>query len=365
MDAKTVDLLPMPPEPGARPLPLIPTTWEEVEAWADRIIAGNMVPASYGVEAKDTGGDAKKAAEQTRARLVIGIEKGLEVGMGPVTALSTIMIVNNRPSVWGDGALALVHRQNVVEKVEQIYEGKEIVGDKNTISTSDFTDDFSAVFRIWRKGHEAAYEGRFSVRDAKRAHLWNNPRKQPWIEYPKRMLMARARAFALREGFSDCLFGLSIAEEMQDVPEAPPAKTDTSFLDDAPRPALEHKPAVPFTAPTQAEKEVVPDAKFTPTTDTGATEASASGQAAQRRQVVEEPPGNRADPAPPPEPASPKSASALAAYINELIAWIPHATDEALEAHQKRNEKWLGFIRLNRDKDQERIDLALDARRLR
>ena len=358
MDAKTVDLLPMPPEPGARPLPLIPTTWEEVEAWADRIIAGNMVPASYGIEAKDTGGDAKKAAEQTRARLVIGIEKGLEVGMGPVTALSTIMIVNNRPSVWGDGALALVHRQNVVEKVEQLYEGKEIVGDKNTISTSDFTDDFTAIFRIWRRGHEAAYEGKFSVRDAKRAHLWNNPRKQPWIEYPKRMLMARARAFALREGFSDCLFGLSIAEEMQDVPEAPPAKTDTSFLDDVPRPALEHKPAVPFTAPPQTEKEVVPDSQ------------AESSQRAQRSDEPEQhnatAPATVNEPAPvSPEPASPKSASALAAYINELIAWIPHATDEALEAHQKRNEKWLGFIRLNRDKDYDRIDLALDARRLR
>jgi len=73
------------------------------------------------------------------------------------------------------------------------------------------------------------------VKDAKRAHLWNNPKRDPWMKYPQRMLMARARAYALREGFADCLSGLSIAEEIQDLPEAPKPLTDTTFLDDAPQ----------------------------------------------------------------------------------------------------------------------------------
>src|SRR5438067_3924431 len=67
-----------------------------------------------------------------------------------------------------------------------------------------------------------------------RAHLWGNAKQRVWIEYPKRMLMARTRAYALRDGFADCLMGLSIREEIEDVPAEPPARTDTSFLDDAP-----------------------------------------------------------------------------------------------------------------------------------
>jgi len=50
----------------------------------------------------------------------------------------------------------------------------------------------------------------FSVQDAMRAHLWGNAHRRVWLEYPKRMLMARARAYALRDGFADCLMGLSI-----------------------------------------------------------------------------------------------------------------------------------------------------------
>ena len=48
------------------------------------------------------------------------------------------------------------------------------------------------------------------------------------------MLMARARAYALRDGFADCLMGLAIREEIEDLPAEAPGKTDTSFLDDAP-----------------------------------------------------------------------------------------------------------------------------------
>src|SRR5207237_9506330 len=99
---------------------------------------------------------------------------------------------------------------------------------------SDFPPGLTAVYRIWRKGQEIPYEGRFSVQHAMRAHLWGNAKRRVWIEYPKRMLMARARAYALRDGFADCLMGLSIREEIEDVPAEPPTRTDTSFLNDAP-----------------------------------------------------------------------------------------------------------------------------------
>lgn len=218
---------------GAEIAPIVPQNVAELAMIADAFIRAGMVPSSY--DSKLTGEDGQR---ETKSRVMIGVMKGLEVGMGPVTALSTIMIVNNRPCVWGDGAVALAQRTGLVEKLEQVFEGTgEAVADEKTIGATDFPDDMTAVCRIWRKGQTEPYVGRFSVRDAKRAHLWGNVKKAPWIEYPKRMLAARARAFALRDGFADALMGLAIREEIEDLPAPPAAKADTSFLEDAAAPA--------------------------------------------------------------------------------------------------------------------------------
>ncbi|HEY2486079.1 MAG TPA: hypothetical protein VGI36_13085, partial [Candidatus Binataceae bacterium] len=159
----------------------------------------------------------------------------------PITALSTIAIINNRPCIWGDGAVALIQSRNIVERWVETTEGNEqtaqAIADEYgeldyTPSQRDFLDDYTAVCTIWRKGQSEPYVGRFSVRDARRAGLWTNPKKKPWFEHPKRMLQWRARAYAMRDGFSDCLMGLAIREEVEDLtPE--PVTTDTSFLDDA------------------------------------------------------------------------------------------------------------------------------------
>ncbi len=188
--------------------PIIPRTVEEVGRLADAVIAAGMVPNSY----------AGTNGAGTKAKIMIGIMKGLEVGFGPITALSHICIINNRPSLYGEAAIALCHRAGAIESVRHYYEGKE------------GSDDWIAIYEIRRRKHEQAYIGTFSVKDAKRAHLWANPKRTPWIEYPQRMLLARARAFALREGFADYLMGLSIAEEAEDLPAAPPEKTSIAFL---------------------------------------------------------------------------------------------------------------------------------------
>ena len=54
----------------------------------------------------------------------------------------------------------------------------------------------------------------FSVGDAKAAGLWG--KEGPWQSYYQRMLSARARTFALRDGFPDILKGLYTAEELRD-----------------------------------------------------------------------------------------------------------------------------------------------------
>lgn len=210
---------------------IIPRNIGEVLEMARVVIRAGLAPASYEVRPTSSRPeDVQKAEEETRSRIVIGIMKGAEVGFPPITALSTIAIINNRACIWGDGAVALVQSRGVLDKIEEVWEGA-VGASKGDPIPNDFSDDYACVFKIWRKGQPNPYVGRFSVRDAKRAHLWG--RKQPWQQYPKRMLLARARAFALRDGFADCLMGLAIAEEIQDLPvEA--VKVNTSFLDDAP-----------------------------------------------------------------------------------------------------------------------------------
>lgn len=46
---------------------------------------------------------------------MIGILKGMEVGYGPATALQIIMIINNKPCLYGDGASALVNASGKIE----------------------------------------------------------------------------------------------------------------------------------------------------------------------------------------------------------------------------------------------------------
>lgn len=231
--APSQEIIPIPPQShalakaelraGSEVAPIVPRTIEEVARVAKAVIVAGLAPSSYEGRTQD----------ETVSKIMIGVMKGAEVGLPPITALSTIAIINNRPTIWGDGAVALCQARGVVTKVETHYEGAEAISDKEP-SISDFPDGYTAVYRIWRKGQETPYIGRFSVRDARRAHLWGNIKKQPWMMYPTRMLMNRARAFALRDGFADCLSGLFIREEVEDLPAEPARSTDTAFLDDAP-----------------------------------------------------------------------------------------------------------------------------------
>lgn len=196
-------------------VPIIPRNIEEVARVAAAIFHAGLAPNSY------------KGAneEEVRSKIVIGIMKGAEIGLAPLTALASIAIINGRPCLWGDGAVGLVQASGKVEDWTETYEG------------TPGTDDYTAICRITRRGQTGVYEGRFSVGDARRAKLLT---KGPWVEYLSRMLMWRARTYAMRTGFADALCGLSIVEEVQDIPAAPTAVNSATFLaDDAPDEVVE------------------------------------------------------------------------------------------------------------------------------
>ena len=195
---------------GERVAPIIPRTIDEVARIANAVIVAGLAPDSY------KGGDEKTVA----SKIMIGIMKGAEIGLGPLTALANIAIINGRPCLYGDGAVALIQASGKVKEWSEEWIGDEM------------EDGWAAVCTIWRDGQDAPYVGRFTWADAKRAKLTT---KGPWLQYPSVMMMWRARSRAMRTGFADCLSGLAIAEEVRDMPEAPRPIEDKSFLeDDAP-----------------------------------------------------------------------------------------------------------------------------------
>ena len=173
----------------------------------------SLVPQSLG-EAKEiasliAGSDfAPKDYRGKPENVMIAIQMGIDLGLKPMQALQNIAVINGRPSIYGDAALALV--MPALERFIESFEGEEGM------------DDYMAVCVAKRKGWPDETRRTFSIGDAKRAHLWGKRGRDgqdtPWITYPKRMLQWRARGFALRDVGSDLLLGLVLVEEAQDIP---------------------------------------------------------------------------------------------------------------------------------------------------
>jgi len=169
-----------------------------LQSVADAMKFGEMV-ANSEFAPKDFRGKAGSC--------MLAIQCGAEIGLAPLQSLQSIAVVNGRPSVYGDAALAVVKASPVCEYVTESIEGDG--------------DQMAAVCTAKRRGYPQPTVVRFTVADAKKASLWG--KAGPWTQYPKRMLQMRARGFALRDAFPDVLKGLVTAEEAQDYPttEAP------------------------------------------------------------------------------------------------------------------------------------------------
>lgn len=157
------------------------------------------------------------------ASCVLAIQAGAEIGLSPMQALQSIAVVNGRPSIFGDAALAVVKASPVCEYVTESIEGDG--------------ESMVATCTAKRRGYPEATVVRFTVADAKKAALWG--KTGPWSQYPRRMLQMRARGFALRDAFPDALRGMVTAEEAGDYQTPEPVA--------APRPAVDVRPK--FDAP--------------------------------------------------------------------------------------------------------------------
>ncbi len=149
-------------------------------------------------------GMAPKGLEKQEA-LVITMQLGAELGLGPMTAIQNICVINGRPTVWGDIMLGLCQSSGLFDEEAFI----------ETMLGNPDSNDWAGCCSCRRLPSGNLVTHIFSVRDAKRAGLWE--KKGPWQQYPQRMLQMRARSWALRDCFPDVLKGIYSGEEARDI----------------------------------------------------------------------------------------------------------------------------------------------------
>ncbi len=163
---------------------LVPQSLDDAFRLAKALaMSGDMVPKHF-----------QGKPEMTMAAIV----RGMEIGLAPMQALSNIAVINGRASVWGDALPAMMQRAGHHVDADVVGEGDKMVA----TATLTRGDTGKQIVRT------------FSVDDAKKAGLWG--KAGPWQTYPKRMLLMRARTWAVRDGAADALMGLQVAEEVQD-----------------------------------------------------------------------------------------------------------------------------------------------------
>ena len=165
---------------------LMPRNFQELIEVAKLLSQSSLVPDAYRGKPAD---------------VVVAMQMGAEVGLSPMQALQNISIINGRPSLWGDAAMAVVRAHPACQDVLETFDA----------------ETQTATCTVIRRGSEPVSRT-FSVADAEAAGLTN--KKGPWQQYRQRMLQMRARGFALRDSFPDALRGLITREEAEDYPTA-------------------------------------------------------------------------------------------------------------------------------------------------
>jgi hypothetical protein len=167
---------------AAQPDPFEPQTWPEMLKFAEIISKTPFAP-------KDFMGKPEACA--------IAMLYGRQLGVGCLQGLQNVAVINGRPSVWGDLFWAIVLSHPELEDVEE-EDG-----------------DTKAVVTLKRRGRKPRTVT-FTQQDATTAGLWK--KAGPWTNYPKTMLLWRARTICGKAVFADALKGITSSYEAQDYP---------------------------------------------------------------------------------------------------------------------------------------------------
>lgn len=306
MNAQVPATRPAAPKPaimaGGAVAALVPQSLDEAFRVAQAIAASGLAPR--GLEKPE--------------QIMVAIMAGAELGFAPFQSLQSFAVVNGRPTLWGDGLVAVVRR--------------------NGCTIREWHEDDTAFCEVKRPDTGETILRSFSQADAAKAGL--SGKTGPWQQYPQRMRAMRARAWAVRDGCADMLRGFQVAEEVQDYQPITARTVPTE------RPNLAARLAAPNDAPREgfsaihglSDDDHIPDFDAEPPSD-AASNKPASDPASDPSDAGDPFPGDL----PPAEDTTASGAEAGAdegtslavdviAWADRLIADLPFLRPEQIEA---------------------------------
>jgi hypothetical protein len=227
-----------------------PTNIEEAFRFGKMVVAGNLAP--YGMN---------------ESSIAVAIIQGMEIGLSPMNALQNIVVIKGRTTISAKGARGLVMGSGLVEDFKEEMRGEG--------------DDYGCFMEVKRKGISKPFKSSFTIKDAKRAGLWQDSARvkkfkkdgssyesdndSAWYRHPDRMLKARASGFIFSDGFSDVLGGMYLREEFDDgnsvdMVDVTPQSNHSKMFGESPMPpqspfkkdVIEEKPADHFSPEVDA-----------------------------------------------------------------------------------------------------------------
>ncbi|WP_426727119.1 hypothetical protein ACEN2A_01715 [Corynebacterium auriscanis] len=146
-------------------------TLNEMMQWSKAMSQGDLMPRQY---------------QKKPANLLFAAEYADALGISRIHVLTSIAVINGRPSPSADLMSAMVRQHGHKLRV---------VGD----------DTFAEATLIRSDDPDFEYKARWDEKKARTAGLWGN--KGPWTQYPAAMLRARAISEVVRMGASDVMAG--------------------------------------------------------------------------------------------------------------------------------------------------------------
>src|SRR5262245_7366349 len=86
-----------------------PTNFAEALTWAREIAKSTMVPNEYRGRPENC---------------LLALQRGTELGLGPLQSLQSIAVINGKPAIYGDAMLGLVRASGWCEDVVETLEGE-------------------------------------------------------------------------------------------------------------------------------------------------------------------------------------------------------------------------------------------------
>jgi hypothetical protein len=135
--------------------------------------------------------------DQALAKALTIVIKGMELGVPPMQAFSSITVIKGKPCLSAELMLALIY--------------KRIPGAKVDFTTAPDKQNKECAVSMQRPGGGKQHF-KFTLDDAKAAGLLRAD--SPWTKYPAAMLRARAISAGAKAVFPDCIMGCLTPEEM-------------------------------------------------------------------------------------------------------------------------------------------------------